>query len=175
MTFLPDWLLHSLYGLPAPAGKRQKPMKILAVGISRSGTESLREALHILGFEHTYHGFDSILPSSSLEATYRLLQKKYNTAPYNGKTTKLTADDFDSVLGDCVGVTDLTAAEFASELINAYPDAKVILNVRRDLDGWYRSVQQTMVILTATHLIGTGARAGLVRNCSGSGRLCAVQ
>ncbi|KAJ5619114.1 hypothetical protein N7510_003098 [Penicillium lagena] len=145
MNIIPDWLLYTVYGLPAPAGKRRKPMQVLAVGISRSGTESLREALHVLGFDHTYHGFDTILPPSSLEATYRLLQKKYTTAPTPGEqSAKLTAEDFDTILGDSVGVSDLLAAEFAPELIAAYPNAKVILNVRRDLDGWYRSMQQTM-------------------------------
>lgn len=135
MLPLPDSLLHYVYGLPPPTtGTRKKPMQILAVGISRSATESLREALHILGYEHTFHGFDTILPPSSLEATYRLLQKKYNTDPTTGKTNKLTAEDFDTVLGNCVGVSDLFAAEFSPELIAAYPDAKVILNVRADLD-----------------------------------------
>ncbi|KAE8422797.1 hypothetical protein BDV36DRAFT_244610 [Aspergillus pseudocaelatus] len=114
-------------------------MQVLAVGISRSGTESLREALHILGIKHTHHGFDTILPPSSLQATYRLLQKKYTGTP-----SPLTASDFDTVLGNCVGVTDLIAAEFAPELIAAYPEAKVILNTRRDLDGWYKSMQLTM-------------------------------
>jgi hypothetical protein len=144
MSFLPDWLLHTVYGLPAPAVKRQRPMQVLAVGISRSGTESLREALHELDLRHTYHGFDSILPPSSLEATYRLHRIKYNTDSKSGQCQKLTAEDFDTVLGDCVGVSDLTAAEFAVELIAAYPNAKVILNVRRDLDAWYRSMEQTM-------------------------------
>ncbi|KAJ5092067.1 hypothetical protein NUU61_006937 [Penicillium alfredii] len=145
MNFIPDWVLHSIYGLPAPTnGKRQEPMQILAVGISRSATESLREALHILGVKHVHHGFDTILPPSSLEATYRLLQKKYNTTPNSGDTKKLTAEDFDTILGNCVGASDLLAAEFAPELIAAYPNAKVVLNVRRDLDGWYASMQQTM-------------------------------
>lgn len=145
MSPIPDSLLHYIYGLPPPIkGARKEPMQILAVGISRSATESLREALHILGYEHTFHGFDTILPPSSLEATYRLLQKKYTADPQNGKTSKLTAEDFDTVLGNCVGVSDLLAAEFAPELIAAYPDAKVILNVRKDLDDWYASMQQTM-------------------------------
>ncbi|KAJ5668721.1 hypothetical protein N7462_009791 [Penicillium macrosclerotiorum] len=144
MLLVPDQLLHYLYGLPPPAtGKRKEPMKVLAVGISRSGTESLREALHILGFDHTHHGFDTILPPSSLEATYRLLQKKYKTTPGKG-SVKLTAEDFDTVLSECVGVSDLMAAEFARDLIAAYPNAKVILNIRHDLDSWYKSMEQTM-------------------------------
>ncbi|KAJ5550492.1 hypothetical protein N7461_005190 [Penicillium sp. DV-2018c] len=138
MTFS-DRILHYIYGLPPPtSGNRKEPMQVLAVGISRSGTESLREALHILGFNHTHHGFDTILPPSSLEAMYRLLQKKYTTGE------DLTAKDFDRILSNSVGVSDLFAAEFASELIAAYPNAKVILNVRRDLDSWYQSMQNTM-------------------------------
>jgi hypothetical protein len=140
-----DSIFHYVYGLPPPTTTtRNEPMQILAVGISRSATESLREALHILGFNHTFHGFDTILPPSSLEAIYRLLQKKYTTSAKQGETNKLTASDFDTVLSNCVGVSDLLAAEFATELITAYPNAKVILNTRQDLDSWYTSMQQTM-------------------------------
>jgi hypothetical protein len=145
MILIPDPVIHYLYGLPPPtSGQRREPMQVLAVGISRSATESLRRALHILKFQHTHHGFDTILPPSSLEGIYRLLQKKYNTKPVNGQTSKLNAEDFDTVLCDCVGVSDLMAAEFAPELIAAYPNAKVILNTRRDIDSWYSSMQQTM-------------------------------
>ncbi|KAI2694602.1 hypothetical protein DTO006G1_5634 [Penicillium roqueforti] len=142
---LTDSILHSVYGLPPPTiGTRKDQMQVLAVGISRSGTDSLREALHILGVNHTHHGFDTILPPSSLEAIYKLLQKKYTAPTKIGATKKLTAEDFDTVLLNSVGVSDLFAAEFAPELIEAYPNAKVILNVRRDLDGWQSSMQNTM-------------------------------
>ncbi|CEL10079.1 hypothetical protein ASPCAL13206 [Aspergillus calidoustus] len=141
MSWIPDPILHTLYGVrpAAPPPQRTKPMQILAVGISRSGTESLREALHILGFKHTHHGFDTILPPYDLEEIYRLLKRKYTPGSPN-----LTAEDFDTFLWDCVGVSDLHAAEFAPELISAYPDAKVILNTRRDLDAWYTSMEATM-------------------------------
>lgn len=141
---LTDSIIHLLYGLPPPTvGTRDKQMEVLAVGISRSGTDSLREALHILGVDHTHHGFDTILPPSSLEAIYKLLQKKY-TASDTAPTPKLTAEDFDTVLLNSVGVSDLFAAEFALELIDAYPDAKVVLNVRHDLDAWEVSMRNTM-------------------------------
>ncbi|KAJ0425029.1 hypothetical protein BJY00DRAFT_227121 [Aspergillus carlsbadensis] len=155
MSWIPDPILHTLYGVrrtgrgQGPPPHRTKPTQILAVGISRSGTESLREALHILGFEHTHHGFDTILPPYDLEEIYKLLKKKYayKDTPGTGTGTgspKLTAADFDTFLSECVGVCDLHAAEFAPELIAAYPDAKVILNTRSDLDAWYASMQATM-------------------------------
>jgi hypothetical protein len=87
---LTDRIIHSVYGLPPPtSGGRKEPMQVLAVGISRSGTDSLREALHILGFNHTHHGFDTILPPSSLEGIYRLLQKEiyHNPRSRQGQET----------------------------------------------------------------------------------------
>ncbi|RDW78900.1 sulfotransferase family protein [Aspergillus mulundensis] len=146
MNYVPDRALHLIYGVPTPTPQRQKPMQVLAVRISRSGTDSLREALHILGYEHTHHGFDTILPPYDLENIYRLLKKKYNTPPPPGQppTPKLTASDFDTILHSSVGVCDLLAAEFAPDLITAYPDAKVILNTRHDLDAWHTSMQNTM-------------------------------
>ncbi|KAL2796620.1 hypothetical protein BJX66DRAFT_323912 [Aspergillus keveii] len=84
MSWIPDSILHALYGTAPP--HRTKPMQVLAVGISRSATESLREALHILGLEHTHHGFDTILPPYDLEEIYRLLRRKYT--PGNLKLTR---------------------------------------------------------------------------------------
>ncbi|KAL3485985.1 hypothetical protein BJX62DRAFT_229079 [Aspergillus germanicus] len=153
MSCIPDPILHTLYGVrpretqtQVPPPQRKKPMQVLAVGISRSATESLREALHILGLEHTHHGFDTILPPYDLEDIYRLLKQKYAKRPAQSgtETAQLTAADFDTFLWNCVGVSDLHAAEFAPELIAAYPDAKIILNTRSDLDAWYASMKATM-------------------------------
>lgn len=47
-----------------------------------------------------------------------------------------TAADFDPLIGHSVAVTDAAASVFAAELIAAYPEAKVVLNYRRDLDAW---------------------------------------
>lgn len=44
-----------------------------------------------------------------------------------------------------MAVTDAAASVFAAELIAAYPDAKVVLNQRRDLDAWHRSAATTLV------------------------------
>ena len=57
---------------------------------------------------------------------------------------KLTREDFDVVLGSCVGVSDLPGAAFARELIAAYPEAKVILNSRGDMEGWRKSFEVTL-------------------------------
>lgn len=51
----------------------------------------------------------------------------------------ISAEEFDKLMGHAVAVVDVAASCFAAELIEAYPDAKVILNHRVDLDAWHRS------------------------------------
>ena len=57
---LDSWRWHFLeqyvYRMPEPPPrKRAKPMEVLCVGLSRSGTESLQQALLKLDYEYTYH------------------------------------------------------------------------------------------------------------------------
>ncbi|KAH8647150.1 hypothetical protein BX600DRAFT_518435 [Xylariales sp. PMI_506] len=136
-------LVELIYGGPMPQQKRKEPMQILCVGISRSGTESLREALTKLGYP-TYHGWDTLLPPRfQLQSWYQLCKRKYDDHP-TGAAARFTAADFDPIIGHCTAIADLPAAVFAAELIAAYPDAQVILNKRDDLDAWYRSFDSTI-------------------------------
>lgn len=147
MSSLQDHIFHTLYATSYPPRKRTRPMQVIAVGISRSGTESLRQALHTLGVDHTWHGYDSILPPYSLEEWYRLAAKKYRQPMDESQLAtgiKVSREDFDRVIGHCVGISDLPAAVFARELIAAYPEAKVILNTRSDMAGWQKSFAATI-------------------------------
>lgn len=63
--------------------------------------------------------------------------------PLDGNV-EITAADFDALLGHCVAVTDAAGSVFAAELIAAYPNAKVILNYRKDLDAWHKSATNTL-------------------------------
>ncbi|KAE8393567.1 hypothetical protein BDV23DRAFT_180622 [Aspergillus alliaceus] len=68
---------------------------------------------------------DSIIPSSTSGPTF-----SFGTSA--------------GILSSSVGVADLIAEGFASELILAYTEAKAIQNTRQDLDVPYRSMQQMM-------------------------------
>ncbi|CAI7666616.1 unnamed protein product [Penicillium pancosmium] len=132
-------LKQFLYPLELPSKTRTRPLQVIAVGPSRSGTRSLRAALLELEYDHCYHGFDPAMNPCDNVAWYQLHRKRANS---NGN---LTASDFDTVIGHCMAITDQPAAVFARELIRAYPDAKVILNIRRDLKAWHKSVMNTIV------------------------------
>lgn len=52
--------------------------------------------------------------------------------------------EFDSLLAYWGATTDQPASFLAEELINAYPEAKVVL-VERDVDRWYKSYHETVI------------------------------
>lgn len=131
-----------LYSLKVMPRTRTTPLRVLAVGPSRSGTGSLREALLQLGYDYTYHGLDTVVHPEDDILWHQLRLKREKQGPGS-----LTAADFDQVIGHCAAITDHAAAAFALDLIAAYPDAKVILNVRKDVEAWHRSVMQTLMPL----------------------------
>ena len=144
----PLWrFIERLYSIPdPPPRKRTKPMQVICVGFPRSGTESLQQALITLGYDYTYHGWDIVfdLPIPA-PGWVRLCKKKHEALAPPGDQPRVTREDFDEIIGHCVAVTDAAASCFAAEMIEAYPEAKVVLNVRRDTDAWQRSAMDTLV------------------------------
>lgn len=132
-------LLQYVYPLPEPNLIRDRPLEVLALGLSRSGTESLRQALFELGYNDVHHGYRFILNEGEALQWLRLCyaQETCNTAFLNRK-------EFDKVLGDCAAVTDVPSYGFAHELIDQYPDARIILNYRGDIEAWHKSVERTI-------------------------------
>lgn len=76
-----------------------------------------------------------------MNAWTKLARRKY----FERTEKPISAADFDALLGHAVAVTDAAANCFAEELIAAYPDAKVILNTRRNVDAWHKSVMSNIV------------------------------
>lgn len=114
---------------------RTVPLEVLCLGYSRTGTLTMRSALEILGYPNPYH-FSSIYDNvHDSDAWCELLDIKYEGI---GSGPAVTKGDFDALLGHCGAVTDIPAINFAAELIEFYPDAKIVL-VERDIDSWYAS------------------------------------
>ena len=135
-----------LYPLEPPARRRdpETKMQVLCLGLSRSGTDSLRNALEILGYKGVYHGF--VITSRQREdcAFWVPLMRRKLAGHLQGKKSEdIGTPDFDSVLASCEAVTDGPANVFGEELMAYYPDAKVILNRRRDTDAWHASMKKT--------------------------------
>ncbi|MCJ1357942.1 MAG: hypothetical protein MMC33_007938 [Icmadophila ericetorum] len=113
-------------------------MEVLSLGCVRTGTASIRSALLILGYRHTYHGLDAAENWDDF-----VIWEKAADATFFGKGTKLLRDEWDEMLAHCCATTDITSY-FAEEMISTYPEAKVIL-VERNIDKWYKSLDEALL------------------------------
>src|SRR5262245_19224829 len=115
--------------------RSRETMKIIGAGLSRTGTLSLSTALEQLGLR-TLHWCPERLTDVIMGRTENPNFRRY--------------DDVDAV-------TDLPAALFYRELLEAYPEAKCILTVRPEMD-WLRSVRQHYEVSVPEYLHGQSAR-----------------
>ena len=92
-------------------------MRVLALGLSRCGTESLKLALEELGYQGVYHGFETT--GSHSVSWCKLFDRKFK------EQGRVAREDFDRVIGDFEAVTDVPCNMLGEEMIAAYPDAKV--------------------------------------------------
>jgi hypothetical protein len=56
----------------------------------------------------------------------------------------ISAVEFDELLSRSVVVINPASSCFAAEMIEAHPEAKAVLNVRRDVDKWNKSAVTNM-------------------------------
>lgn len=113
-------------------------MKVLVLGMPRTGTQSIAEALVQLGISPVYHMRE--VGKNKHQAAWA----EAMDAKFEGKDEPYGREQFDKILGDFEALADYPTAIFPEELMAAYPDARVILTVR-DEDKWYDSMAATLV------------------------------
>ncbi len=92
-----------------------------------------------LGYVDTYH-----MMSCSIEnPPDALFWMDALRAKYDGVGKPFQREDWDKLMGHCQAVCDWPAIAFARELIEAYPEAKVVLT-NRDVDSWHASTLRTV-------------------------------
>jgi hypothetical protein len=92
-----------------------------------------------LGYTDTYH-----MMSCSIEnPPDALMWMDALKAKYDGEGRPFTREDWDRLLGNCQAVCDWPAVAFARELIEAYPEAKVVLT-GREVNSWHASTMRTV-------------------------------
>lgn len=104
-------------------------IKVIGAGFGRTGTTSLEAALEELGFGPCY-GMKDSLGSTQHAGAWE--------AAARGE-----AVDWRTLLKGYRSALDWPAASFYEDLMEAYPEAKVILTVR-DPEGWYESAKNTI-------------------------------
>ena len=88
-------------------------MEVLALVLGRTGTDSIRVALKVLGYDDCYHGYAFVHESPEENG----LWEKPRDAKYFGRGKPYRRKDWDCLLGQCTAVSDLPRVAFAEELI----------------------------------------------------------
>lgn len=112
-------------------------MRVIGVGFGRTGTASLKVALERLGYGPCYHML-AVLEKPSRARGWLAAAKAVEAA--DGAVDppwEEIFDGFDSTL-------DWPGVAFWRELVEAYPDARVVLTVR-DPYRWHRSMDATIL------------------------------
>jgi hypothetical protein len=100
------------------------------------GTASMAAAYNILGMR-PHHALDMFDTPDQWKLFEKAADATWPQTTGSGETGPFTRAQWDEIYGTYGAVTEIGAA-FAQQLIEAYPEAKVVV-VRRDFDKWWPS------------------------------------
>jgi hypothetical protein len=103
-------------------------MKLIGAGLPRTGTLSQKVALEMLGLAPCYHMVNVLADLDKVRQWCRALDGDAQ---------------WEEIFEDSQATVDWPGSYFYAELVEAYPDAKVLLSVR-DSEGWERSMRETI-------------------------------
>jgi hypothetical protein len=123
------------------ASKPDPNVKLLVIGcgMSRTGTASFSEALKILLGGPVYHGGSQLVGAGEKHMRDWIELCKH-TPIKDEVDRKVVLDGLKKILGGYTAVTDIPPILFTEELVELFPDAKVICTVR-DPESWWNSVR----------------------------------
>lgn len=114
-------------------GQACMTLEFIGVGFGRTGTESLKKALEILGLGPCHHMYEVLSDSERYDHWLAVLEGRADP-------------DWDMLLAGYRSSVDWPVALYWRELAALFPDAKLILTVR-ETDDWYASMEKTILKL----------------------------
>ena len=105
-------------------------LKVIGAGFGRTGTDSMREALNILGLGPCHHMFEVISNDE---------QKRLWRAFVQGASL-----GWDQLFAGYASCVDWPSAHYWRELADAFPEAKVVLTYR-SAASWWESFEKTLL------------------------------
>jgi Sulfotransferase domain len=103
-------------------------MKVIGAGLPRTATLTQKVALEMLGFEPCYHMVNVLGDLDNVPRWQEALEGR---------------SEWDDIFGQFQASVDWPGAFFYRDLMEAYPEAKVLLSVR-DAEAWERSMGETI-------------------------------
>lgn len=111
------------------------PLSVIGAGLGRTGTDSMKHALEILGFGPCYHMYEVIPHQDRIDMWCSFADG--------------VAPDWDRVFKDYKATVDWPAAYYWRALAARYPKAKIILSVRSP-ESWFESMSNTILRVVRT-------------------------
>jgi hypothetical protein len=105
-------------------------LTVIGTGFGRTGTDSMREALTMLGFGPCHHMYE-VMEHAQQKRLWRGLAKG-------------EGPDWDQLFAGYKSCVDWPSAYYWRDLIQAYPKARVILTWRSP-ESWWESFQNTIL------------------------------
>ncbi len=130
-------------------------LQVIGTGFGRTGTDSMREALNILGFGPCHHMY---------EVNQHPEQRQIWRAFVQGAPA-----DWEQLFAGYRSCVDFPSCWYWRELIAAYPDAKVLLTWRPS-DSWWESFSKSVAIVMAQSTDPESLGLALVANRVFGGR-----
>jgi len=107
-------------------------LEIIGAGFGRTGTDSMKRALEMIGFGPCYHMYE-VAPHPD---RYDRWLSVYNED---------AVPKWDEIFADYRATVDWPAARYWRELADHYPSAKILLTVRSS-ESWYASMEKTIFV-----------------------------
>ena len=104
-------------------------LRILGAGLGRTGTHSLQLALNRLGFGPCYHMFEVAKNPGHEEIWLEAMADK--------------PVDWQELFKGYQSAVDWPSAMFVPQLLDVFPDARIILTLR-DPEDWYESIRKSI-------------------------------
>ena len=104
-------------------------LQVIGAGFGRTGTNSLKLALEMLGFAPCHHMFE--------------IRDRPELLPFWQAAARGETMNWDQVFAGYRASVDWPSAYYWRELAEHFSDAKIILSVR-PADGWFKSVHATI-------------------------------
>lgn len=151
--------------------KHGKGLAVIHVALFRMATKSMAAAYRTLGYR-THHGIDNILgnPWVLLE---QAAEATWPEIPGARPRARFTRDDWDQLFGNDYDIATDMACPFVDQLIEAYPEAKIVI-VQRDFDSWWESYEagvwdnlfaprQRFVVMLISHVLRSRAAIAMAK------------
>jgi len=118
-------------------------MQVVGLGPGRTGTDSLKKALEILGFGPCYHMSEVLIELSGISTEGHLELWRDAALRAGGALPHNEGKDLVEALREWNSGVDFPFAMFPDEMLEAFPEAKFVLTVRHG-EAWYKSISNTI-------------------------------